>query len=92
MATPALSWEEAVARKRAIRDASIKKYLPSSKSGATPLPQDLESGDLGIPYYSAKTKSITEIGELTVLQSMIAEGKVSAEDVVSAYIERYVAL
>jgi hypothetical protein len=69
------SWQEIVAKKRAIRDAAVDKYLQKWEGDRSPWP-------------SAEERAITGIGELAVLQERIGKGELRAEEVVGAYIRR----
>jgi amidase len=69
-------WQDIVARKRALRDAEIAKYLPS----------ELEAGQP--PWPSESERAITGIADLEELQVRIETGELSAEAVVGAYICR----
>jgi hypothetical protein len=71
-------WEEIVARKRAIRDAEINKYLPTVWENSQP------------PWPSKEERAITGITELRMLQEKIRSGELTAEAVVRAYIKRHV--
>ena len=75
---PAKSWEEIVARKRAIRDAEIRKYLPSKWENGQP------------PWPNKEERAITDIAELGQLQEKIRSGELTAEAVIKAYIRRCV--
>jgi amidase len=77
------SWEDVVVQKRAIRDAAIKKHLPTSVESTLPLTvQDI------IPYFSEQVKKITTTDELSVLQERIGNGEWSATMVTLAYVQR----
>lgn len=78
-----VSWEDVVARKRAIRDAAIKRYLPALDGPAlAPSHEDI------IPYTSELVRTVTAANELSVLQERLRNGSWSAEMVISAYVER----
>lgn len=74
--TTKLPWQEIVARKRALRDAEIAKYLPLTWENDIP------------PWPSAAERAITGIAELGELQKRISNGDLSAEGVARAYIRR----
>ena len=80
------SWEEVVARKRAIRKAAVEAYLPSL--GVNELTASSEDGILN--FHSPEVEAITGITELKELQEKIANGELSALQVITSYIERCV--
>jgi len=75
---PNKPWEEIVARKRAIRDAEIKKYLPTTWENGQP------------PWPNKEERAITGIAELGELQEKIRSGELTAEAVIRAYIKTHV--
>jgi hypothetical protein len=75
---PTILWEEIVGRKRAIRDAEIKKYLPSGWENGQP------------PWPNKEERAITGIAELGQLQEKIRSGELTAEAVIRAYIRQWV--
>lgn len=79
-----LNWQDIVARKQAIRSAAIEPYLPPTLTYFAPAP--------GVNYILSGPLSnedeICNVDDVSVLQSMIAIGRLSAVQVIKAYITR----
>ena len=82
------TWEEIVSQKRAIRDQLISPYLVDVAQRLPRVQNVEERTRLEEPLI----QDITDIDNVTSLLKCLEKGKFQAEQVIKAYIQRYVFL
>jgi hypothetical protein len=80
------TWEEIVSQKRAIRDQLIAPYLADVAQRLPRVQNAEERTRLEDPLF----QTITDIDNVTSLLECMAKGEFQVEQVIKAYIQRYV--
>jgi hypothetical protein len=80
------NWEEIVSQKRDIRDQLIAPYLVDVAQRLPQVQNAAERSQLEDPL----VQKITDIDNVTALLECLEKGEFQAEQVIKAYIQRYV--